>query len=146
MVQLSTIFWAYPKKVVHQVSGVHSSMMLVKIQKPDVFSVKTLAKTFNLVHFLCCMMSVMDFPFLLLQSILEERCDGGRNIFHTAISMCQPTSNKDSDSDPITYSYNTDPVDSITSAIQARTMSLRDMMKRVQAVSNSHSSQSHASL
>ena len=32
-----------------------------------------------------------------VQAILEERCDGGRNIIHTLVSMCQPTSNKDSD-------------------------------------------------
>ena len=29
-----------------------------------------------------------------LQSILEERCDGGRNILHALVSGCQPTSNK----------------------------------------------------
>ena len=26
--------------------------------------------------------------------ILEERCDGGRNIFHASVTMCQPTSNR----------------------------------------------------
>ncbi|XP_030767956.1 E3 ubiquitin-protein ligase UBR5 isoform X5 [Sitophilus oryzae] len=30
-------------------------------------------------------------------SILNERCDGNRNIFHAVINMCTPTSNKDND-------------------------------------------------
>lgn len=32
-----------------------------------------------------------------VQSILGERCDGNRNIFHAVVSMCSPTSNKESD-------------------------------------------------
>merc|ERR1719225_2556243 len=35
----------------------------------------------------------------IVQAIIDERCDGGRNVFHAAVSMCQPTSNKDSDQD-----------------------------------------------
>ena len=31
--------------------------------------------------------------------ILEERCDGGRNIFHAAVTMCQPTSNREPEQD-----------------------------------------------
>lgn len=67
-----------------------------------------------------------------VQSILEERCDGGRNIFHTAVSMCQPTSNKDSDLDNVAGS---EPIDSISSVISSRAMNLRDMMRRVAAAS-----------
>lgn len=33
----------------------------------------------------------------VVQSILNERCDGNRNIFHAVVSMCSPTSNKESD-------------------------------------------------
>ena len=33
----------------------------------------------------------------VVAKILEERCDGGRNVFHAAVSMCTPTSNKDPD-------------------------------------------------
>jgi hypothetical protein len=33
--------------------------------------------------------------------VVEERCDGGRNILHALVSQCQPTSNKDSDQDAI---------------------------------------------
>ncbi|XP_066251195.1 E3 ubiquitin-protein ligase hyd isoform X7 [Euwallacea similis] len=39
-------------------------------------------------------------------SILTERCDGNRNIFHAVLNMCTPPSNKDSDTiqeDPIRY-------------------------------------------
>lgn len=32
-----------------------------------------------------------------IPAILNERCDGNRNIFHTCVSMCSPTSNKDID-------------------------------------------------
>lgn len=32
---------------------------------------------------------------LTLSSILRERCDGNRNIFHACVSQCAPTSNKD---------------------------------------------------
>ncbi|XP_019763425.1 E3 ubiquitin-protein ligase UBR5 isoform X4 [Dendroctonus ponderosae] len=34
---------------------------------------------------------------LIRPSILTERCDGNRNIFHTIVNMCTPTSNKDND-------------------------------------------------
>lgn len=32
-----------------------------------------------------------------VQSVLNERCDGNRNIFHAVVSMCSPTSNKETD-------------------------------------------------
>ena len=32
-----------------------------------------------------------------LQDILRQHCDGNRNIIHTCIAMCVPTSNKDYD-------------------------------------------------
>lgn len=32
-----------------------------------------------------------------VQAILSERCDGNRNIFHAVVSMCSPTSNKETD-------------------------------------------------
>ncbi|XP_017139652.1 E3 ubiquitin-protein ligase hyd isoform X1 [Drosophila miranda] len=32
-------------------------------------------------------------------SVVEERCDGARNIFHACVIMCAPTSNKDSHAD-----------------------------------------------
>lgn len=34
-----------------------------------------------------------------IQAILNERCDSNRNIVHTCVSMCSPTSNKDNDND-----------------------------------------------
>ncbi|EAT42542.1 AAEL005930-PA [Aedes aegypti] len=36
-----------------------------------------------------------------LVSIISEHTDGNRNIVHACISMCSPTSNKDSDHDPL---------------------------------------------
>uniref|UniRef100_A0A0K2U4A3 E3 ubiquitin-protein ligase UBR5 n=1 Tax=Lepeophtheirus salmonis TaxID=72036 RepID=A0A0K2U4A3_LEPSM len=76
-----------------------------------------------------------------VQSILEERCDGGRNIIHTIVSMCQPTSNKDPDMDPnssSTTSSNSisarlESIESIASAVSSRAMNLRDMMRRATA-------------
>ena len=91
-----------------------------------------------------------------VQAILEERCDGGRNIIHTLVSMCQPTSNKDSDQDASGYSSSTigtgsnvsaslsaaaaasvglESIESITSAISSRAANLRDMMRRAAAAS-----------
>lgn len=32
-----------------------------------------------------------------INTILNERCDGNRNIIHACVSMCSPTSNKDND-------------------------------------------------
>ncbi|XP_055611780.1 E3 ubiquitin-protein ligase hyd-like isoform X2 [Uranotaenia lowii] len=37
-----------------------------------------------------------------LLSVIAEHTDGNRNIIHACISMCSPTSNKDSDHDPLT--------------------------------------------
>ena len=91
-----------------------------------------------------------------VQAILEERCDGGRNIIHTLVSMCQPTSNKDPDQDGTGYSNSAvstssnvsaslsaaaaasvglESIESITSAISSRAANLRDMMRRAAAAS-----------
>lgn len=35
-----------------------------------------------------------------VNAILNERCDGNRNIFHAVVSMCSPTSNKDNEDQP----------------------------------------------
>ena len=72
--------------------------------------------------------------------ILEERCDGGRNIFHTAVSMCQPTSNKDPDQqDSASASGGSmtgmDTIDAMASQLGSRAMNLRDMMRRAAAAS-----------
>lgn len=32
---------------------------------------------------------------LYLSSVLAERCDGNRNIFHACVTMCVPTGNKE---------------------------------------------------
>ncbi|KAJ8980295.1 hypothetical protein NQ317_005215 [Molorchus minor] len=36
---------------------------------------------------------------VMVPQILNERCDGNRNIFHAVVNMCTPTSNKDTDTD-----------------------------------------------
>lgn len=77
--------------------------------------------------------------------ILEERCDGGRNVFHTSVSMCQPTSNRDPDQDSGSSSILTssqaglDSIESMASAfsVSSRAMNLRDMMRRAAAASSS---------
>lgn len=38
---------------------------------------------------------------ILLNAILNERCDGNRNIIHACVSMCAPTSNKDNEDSTI---------------------------------------------
>jgi len=32
---------------------------------------------------------------IMLQNIVDEMADGGRNIIHMCVAMCAPTSNKD---------------------------------------------------
>lgn len=74
-----------------------------------------------------------------IQGILNERCDGGRNVIHACVSMCSPTSNKDPDvqddrnilasvvsavADPL------DPLPVSLSSSSSRAVSLREMMRR----------------
>lgn len=73
----------------------------------------------------------------IVQAIIDERCDGGRNIFHAAVSMCQPTSNKDSDQD--VYTGQSSSSSSFASSfdiepsLSSRAMNLREMMRRAAA-------------
>lgn len=93
-----------------------------------------------------------------IEELLNERCDGSRNIIHTCIAMSAPTSNKDSDSDltltsasgsqGLTSALETinamsnavDVLASIqsrldpTERIHSRTVSLREMMRRATSV------------
>ena len=78
----------------------------------------------------------------IVQAIIDERCDGGRNVFHAAVSMCQPTSNKDSDQDvfsnhsssqssaPFASSF-----DQHMESVASRALNLREMMRRAAAAS-----------
>ncbi|KAL3890879.1 hypothetical protein ACJMK2_003152 [Sinanodonta woodiana] len=89
-----------------------------------------------------------------LQDILQEHCDGNRNILHTVVSMCVPTSNKDYDSDTVpavatttssSFSSTLEAINAVSSAVDAlaaiqssrsnaeannRSVSLREMMRR----------------
>ena len=69
----------------------------------------------------------------LIQAIMDERCDGGRNIFHAAVSMCQPTSNKDSDQDVYNNSGSFASSFDIEPSLTSRAMNLREMMRRAAA-------------
>lgn len=40
---------------------------------------------------------VLESVNVMVPSILNERCDGNRNILHAVVNMCTPTSNKDMD-------------------------------------------------
>ena len=37
-----------------------------------------------------------------IQALLQERCDGNKNIIHACAAMCAPTSNKENDSGELT--------------------------------------------
>ena len=73
-----------------------------------------------------------------VQSVVNERCDGGRNILHACISMCTPMSNKDADVQDdrnalsSTASSVNDPLDSLPVGLtsSSRAVSLREMMRR----------------
>lgn len=74
--------------------------------------------------------------------ILNERCDGNRNIFHACISMCAPTTNKDNDQEISTSSSAPTMLNNSSSAsmdcmnvinnsfANSRPVSIRDMMRR----------------
>ncbi|XP_062606641.1 E3 ubiquitin-protein ligase UBR5-like isoform X3 [Saccostrea cucullata] len=95
----------------------------------------------------------------ILQEIVKEHCDGNRNILHTCVAMCIPTSNKDYDQDPVplsttgasatttssssSFSSALEAINAVSSAVDAlnaiqsrtsdpssRCVSLREMMKR----------------
>ncbi|XP_022901003.2 E3 ubiquitin-protein ligase hyd isoform X2 [Onthophagus taurus] len=72
----------------------------------------------------------------IIHNLLNERCDGNRNIFHAVVNMCTPTSNKESDNidTPPPPTTNSTPglecINVITNAVGARSVSLRDMMRR----------------
>ncbi|VDH90552.1 E3 ubiquitin-protein ligase EDD1, partial [Mytilus galloprovincialis] len=54
-----------------------------------------------------------------LKDILHEHCDGNRNIIHTCVAMCVPTSNKDYDADPPSLPTTTSSSSPFTSALEA---------------------------
>ncbi|XP_074657055.1 E3 ubiquitin-protein ligase UBR5-like [Tubulanus polymorphus] len=78
--------------------------------------------------------------------IIRERCDGNRNIIHTCVTMCTPTSNKENEAENREGSYSSSMEGlSVTNAIDAlssinardstdrasgRNVSLREMMRR----------------
>ncbi|GFU25773.1 e3 ubiquitin-protein ligase UBR5 [Nephila pilipes] len=74
-----------------------------------------------------------------LQCVLNERCDGNRNIFHAAVTTCFPSSNKDSDmAGETSGSASLESLDLLSGAVasngsghpSSRSVSLRDIMRR----------------
>ena len=83
--------------------------------------------------------------------MLQDRCDGNRNIIHTAVAMCCPATNKENEADTLPMSFGSgietpshvlNPSDLLSSIaprlgagseerLQSRGVSLRDMMRRV---------------
>ncbi|XP_037923284.1 E3 ubiquitin-protein ligase hyd isoform X6 [Hermetia illucens] len=78
-----------------------------------------------------------------LQAVLNERCDGNRNIFHACVSMCSPTSNKDTDEKGSLPSRNSNsnsgssgldcisPMNPYVHGRESRQVCLREVMNRV---------------
>ncbi|XP_037950085.1 E3 ubiquitin-protein ligase hyd isoform X2 [Teleopsis dalmanni] len=103
------------------------------------------------------------------QSLIDERCDGSRNIFHACTIMCSPTSNKDPEEKKVigttrntsagNSTNNTVPggIDSpnsssaiglstnLSTSREGRTISLREMMNRLVNNESDHSSAHNAS-
>ncbi|XP_071034360.1 E3 ubiquitin-protein ligase UBR5 isoform X5 [Parasteatoda tepidariorum] len=73
-----------------------------------------------------------------LQCVLNERCDGNRNIFHAAVTTCFPTSNKDTDfSGDTSGSASLESLDLLSGTVasngnshSSRSVSLREIMRR----------------
>lgn len=59
------------------------------------------AYTLQIVHEKRSVVMFTSFVFMLSEqqilSIIQERCDGNRNILHACVHMCAPTSNKEPD-------------------------------------------------
>ncbi|KAK6633415.1 hypothetical protein RUM44_004018 [Polyplax serrata] len=77
-----------------------------------------------------------------LSSILSERCDGNRNIFHACMTMCVPTSNKEEQATVLDSFGNTPPgglesFNVISNALGSRSVNLREMMRRATAAARS---------
>ncbi|KAI0232893.1 E3 ubiquitin-protein ligase UBR5 [Lamellibrachia satsuma] len=96
-----------------------------------------------------------------LADILQEYCDGNRNLIHTCVMMCGPTCNKDTVSDSTTstpansglcFSSTLDAINAVSSAVDvlafiqsqcsnsservsSRSVSLREMMRRATSAS-----------
>ena len=95
-------------------------------------------------HVLSCLESSPEsYRMSGVQSIMNERCDGGRNVIHACISMCSPTSNKDADVQdqdnkmPSVVQVGSvgaasDPLDPMPVGLgsSSRAVSLREMMRR----------------
>lgn len=88
---------------------------------------------------LTCLESFTDsYRQTAIQGILNERCDGGRNVIHACVSMCSPTSNKDPDVQDdrnvmaSVVSAIPDPLDPLPVSLSSssRAVNLREMMRR----------------
>ncbi|XP_066902270.1 E3 ubiquitin-protein ligase hyd isoform X4 [Halyomorpha halys] len=87
-----------------------------------------------------------------LLAILNERCDGNRNIFHACVSMCTPTTNKDSEADllnvlsemPNTVTSGTTTDTSNVISWSSRPVSIREMMRRATAAVRTGSGSNNA--
>ncbi|XP_033727140.1 E3 ubiquitin-protein ligase UBR5-like isoform X1 [Pecten maximus] len=60
----------------------------------------------------------------MLQDVLREHCDGNRNIMHTCVAMCVPTSNKDYDNDTAAAGTTTTTTPTTTTSTSAFTSAL----------------------
>lgn len=76
----------------------------------------------------------------LLQSIVNEKSDGARNLIHVCVCMCSPTSNKDIEErtdknlfnrSQTQVSISNNDVSSLPNNLESRTVSLREMMNRL---------------
>jgi len=86
-------------------------------------------------HVLNCL-ETSDSNKTAVQSIINERCDGGRNVIHACVSMCSPHSNKEPElADNTTATSSTagsasDPLDPLPAGLgNSRAVSLREMMR-----------------
>ena len=86
-------------------------------------------------HVLNCL-ETSDSNKTAVQSIINERCDGGRNVIHACVSMCSPSSNKDVElqdnaAASVPAGSVADPLDPLPVALSnSRAVSLREMMRR----------------
>ncbi|KAL4218424.1 E3 ubiquitin-protein ligase ubr5 [Mactra antiquata] len=78
----------------------------------------------------------------LIQDLLQEHCDGNRNVIHTCVAMAVPTSNKDTDRNPTVGAASTTTVTSTSSGYTSTYEVMNAVSSAVDALTAIQSSRS----
>ncbi|XP_036356729.1 E3 ubiquitin-protein ligase UBR5 isoform X2 [Octopus sinensis] len=142
---LSNVASNMKNKAVIIVLAVEHQMLIPHILRCDLEKVRTIMSSMEPEHNASTSCGSQQSQ-RTVQEVLTERCDGSRNILHTCVAVCVPSSNKDCESESSsTGNYNPclDTFNAVSSAVETlasiqargtdstnRGVSLREMMRR----------------